>query len=94
MQKYQFVCTCDDCGKPMPKKYIRKGPDAEFFDHDAYNQIVVVAGRDSNTVVQLPLSVNIEYASTLRELCPECRVKWLKKALLVLEADLLREEEK
>lgn len=94
MQKYKFECTCNDCGKPMPDKYIRKGPDMKFFDHDAYNKVVVVAGRDSNTIVQLPLSVNIEYARTLRELCPECRIKWLKKALLVLEADLLREEEK
>lgn len=94
MQKYRFECICDDCGKPMPEKHIRKGPDADFFDHDAYNQIVVVAGQDSNTIVQLPLSVKIEYARTLQELCPECRVKWLKKALLVLEADLLREEEK
>lgn len=94
MQKYRFECICDDCGKPMPEKFIHCETEKSYFDHDKYNRIVVASGRDSCTTVNLPLSVDIDYVGSYRDLCPECRVKWLKKALLVLEADLLRGEEK
>ena len=82
MKKVEMNFVCDDCGALLPDEYVRKKGDGDlYFDVVSYNTADFPVTVDCVIRVNVGLEVDIDYGGTYRELCPECRIKWLKKAL-------------
>lgn len=77
---------CDDCGKPLPKSFVRgEGEKAEFAlgEYNTVRKPYSIQGIPAE--VHVGLRVDIPCGPTYTELCPECRLKWLKAALTDFE---------
>lgn len=89
MKKVETSFVCDDCGQPLPTEYVRKNEHAEkYFNNGLYNTVRFPLNADCWIRVNVDVEVNVDYGGTYRELCPKCRVKWLKKALSKFEEAL------
>ena len=91
MKKVETAFICDDCGAPLPNEYIKTGVDEQYFDISSYNSAHLPVNTDCFIHVHVGLNVVVDYGGTYRELCPKCRVKWLKKALSQFE-EVLKDE--
>lgn len=86
MKKIETSFVCDDCGAPLPDEFIKQnGKCEQYFDLSGYNIASFPVNTDCWTHVKVDLEVNVDYGGTYREICPKCRVKWLKKALSQFE---------
>lgn len=82
MKKTTVQFVCDECGNPLPTEFIKEqGRGGTQFRNAAYNTVLIPANQDCNIAVRVAVEVNIDYGPTYKELCPKCRVKWLRKAL-------------
>lgn len=90
MKKIETSFVCDDCGAPLPNEYIKTGVDEQYFDIRNYNSAHFPVNTNCFIHVHVGLNVVVDYGGTYRELCPKCRVKWLKKALIRFE-EVLRD---
>lgn len=92
MKKVETTFVCDDCGALLPAEYIhREENKIHYFDNSEYNRVSFPINQDRSIHVNIGLEVDVDYGPTYREICPKCRVKWLKKVLSqfeeVLDAD-------
>ena len=86
MKRVETFFICDDCGQPLPSEYVhRKSNGEEFFNNGLYNEVKFEFNIDCWIHVNVDLQVNVDYGGTYKDLCPKCRVKWLKKALSKFE---------
>lgn len=85
MKNVEISFVCDDCGAPLPNEYIKTGVDEQYFDILSYNSAHFPVNAGCFIHVNVGLNVVVDYGDTYRELCPKCRVKWLKKALSQFE---------
>ncbi len=82
MKKTEIKFLCDDCGKALPEKYISKNGNGDvFYDGYKYNTVVFPLTIDADLRIAIDVNVSYDYGPTYKDLCPECRVKWLEKAL-------------
>lgn len=89
MKKVETLFLCDDCGEPLPAEYVRhNGSGGEYFNNGIYNTVQFQVNTDCWIHVNVDLEVIVDYGGTYKELCPSCRVKWLKKALSKFEEEL------
>ena len=93
MKKVETRFICDDCGKVLPNKFVKTNDKKEqFFNNRDYNTVTFPINADCCINIHVDLEVSIDYGATYRELCPECRVKWLKKALIQFEEELKNDD--
>lgn len=93
MKKVIETFICDECGAPLPSEFIVTGPDGTSrYDSAAYNKILLGKHRDAETNAHLSLTVSVDYVSDKSDLCPVCRLEWLKKVLSALEGELARQK--
>lgn len=89
MKKIETSFVCDDCGKPLPVEYVRRNGNGEgYFNNGLYNTAKIPFNTDCWIHVKVDLEVIVDYGGTYEELCPKCRVKWLKRALSQFEEGL------
>lgn len=89
MKKIETSFVCDDCGAPLPTDYIgvtSKGD--QYFKNHSYNSAHFQVNTDCWIHVDIDMEVVVDYGGTYKDLCPKCRVKWLKKALGKFEEEL------
>ncbi len=80
MKKVETAFVCDDCGQPLLAEYIRHNSSGdEYFNNGLYNTVVFPVNTDCWIHVNVDLEVVVGYGGTYKELCPKCRVKWMRK---------------
>ena len=84
MRKVEITYSCDICGNPLPKEYVKQNQREDtYFDHNRYNAIRLGDGRG----VSISLSV-VACGHKQDKLCPKCRVDVLRDVLRKLESEL------
>lgn len=82
MKKTEIKFLCDECGYLLPEKHVSTNAKGEvFYDFHGYNTAVLPMNQDADLHIEVDIVVDYDYGPTYRELCPKCRIKWLKKAL-------------
>lgn len=88
MKKTETRFYCDDCRNPLPENYITDSGKNELeFSLNEYNTICHPYRTRTDTALHIRVGLEVENpkGETYMELCPECRVKWLKIALAEFE---------
>ena len=86
MRKVETTFVCDDCGAPLPAEYInRNGEGTQYFNVHNYNTVDFRVNTNCWAHVNVDMAVVVDCGGTHTELCPKCRIKWLKKALKKFE---------
>lgn len=90
MKKVETTFVCDDCGELLPTNYIRRNGNGEdYFNRGLYNTVQIQVNSDCWIHINVDLDVTVDYGGAYKDLCPKCRIKWLKRALAKFEADSL-----
>lgn len=75
-------------GDTNGRRSYETGKGCVYYDFRRYNTAVFHQNQDINLHIGVDIEVNYSYGPAYRELCPKCRIKWLKKALGKFEEDL------
>lgn len=84
MKKMETKFYCDDCGKPLPKPFVRgEGEKTEFAlgEYNTVRKLCSMQTDSSHLRINVGLKVETPYSPAYTELCPSCRLKWMKAAL-------------
>ena len=82
MKKTEIKFICDECGEPLPEKYVSTNAKGDvFYDVHKYNTVLFPMNQDADLYIGIDMEVSYDYGPTYKELCPKCRIKWLKRVL-------------
>lgn len=84
MKKIETKFYCDDCRSPLPNNFVKGEGEESKFLLDEYNTVRRLFNMQTDSVsayIRVALRVDAPYVPSFRELCPVCRVKWLRIAL-------------
>lgn len=85
MKKTETKFYCDDCGKLLPENFVRKegkdGPEFRLKEYNTVRRPYGIQTDSADLLIHIGVEVEIPYGPTYKELCPECRLKWLRSAL-------------
>ena len=85
MKKVSIDFVCDRCSKPLPKKFVKENDKHEkYFDLHKYNEVNSYVGRFK---FDISLDIDPDFGPTHHELCPECRLYYLKTLVGNLEKE-------